>query len=86
MSVVDIQWSQVALDFEERPAVRLTFEVLLDPDDETGVIVIEARTFPARNLVSLLSTSPISFPLLDDRIREAGRVFTELVREHSAPF
>lgn len=78
-------WSQPSL-LESRPPVRLRFEALIDQDDQTVVLVVEATAFPERRLIALTSTSPIPFSDVEERARDLGREWTQLLREHTGPF
>lgn len=80
-----LSWSQPSL-LESRPPVRLRFEALVDPDDCTVVLVVEAVTFPERKLIALTSSSPVPFSEVEARARDLGREFTHLLREHTGPF
>lgn len=78
-------WSQPSL-LDSRPPVRLQFEALVDQDDCTVVLVVSATTYPDKRLIALQSSSPLPFHLVEERAREFGRSFTELLREHTGPF
>lgn len=80
-----LSWSQPSL-LESRPPVRIRFEALVDPIEETVVLSIEARAYPLAALIALTSTGPVRFDLVEDRARELGREFTDLLREHTGPF
>lgn len=84
--MTDLGWTQRSLDLGPPPALRLLLEVLLDPQEETAVISIEVRTFPTRELIALHSGGPIPFANIDSRIRDIGKTFTELLRDHTGPF
>jgi len=84
--VVDVSsWTQPDL-FESRTPLRVRLEVLLDPEDQTGVVVFEARSFPAQTLVALTSSSPVGYENLDATVRSIGRTFTEFLHQHTGPF
>lgn len=78
-------WSQPSL-LESRCPVRLRFDVLVDPVDETAVVAYEAVQFPSRTLIALWSTSPVALSEVEATVREAAREFTALIREHTGPF
>lgn len=84
--MTDIRWTQPSLDLGPRPAVRLLLEVLLDPQEESAIVSIEARTFPERSLVALSSRPSIAFSEVEAAVREMGAEFTALLRDHTAPF
>lgn len=84
--MTDTQWSQPSLDLGPRPAVRLLLEVLLDPQEELGIVSIEVRTFPERNLIALLSRPAVPYGEIEAVVRDVGREFTDLLREHTPPF
>lgn len=75
--VEPLSWSQPAL-FDTPLGVRWRFDVLLDHDDQTAVIVIEARSFPSQQLLAMESTFPVPLP----RAHEAFRTMLESFREH----
>lgn len=80
-----ISWTQPSLLDGPTP-MRIRFEALVDPVDETVVLVVEATQFPSRTLVALQSTPPIPFPEVEQRAKELGREFTALLRSHTGPF
>lgn len=84
--MTNVQWSQPSLDLGPRPAVRLVLEVLLDPQDETAVVSVEARTFPERTLVALYTSPPAPYFIAEEVVRLFGTDFTKLLREHTGPF
>lgn len=84
--MVDLSsWSQPAL-FTSPSAIRLRFDALVDPLEESVVFRVEARRYPANELVALLTSAPVAWPHVEERAREFGREFTDLLREHTGPF
>lgn len=84
--MVDIaSWEQPALFSTPKP-VRIRFDVLVDPLDETVILVIEAKDVLTGSLIALQSSSPVAFADAEWRAREFGVDFTRLLRDHTAPF
>lgn len=82
----NVEWSQPSLFLGPRPALRLLLEVLLDPQEETGVIAVEARTYPSRELVALKTSPPVPFADVERVARTFAVDFLTMLREHSGPF
>lgn len=83
--VDSLAWSQPAL-FDSHIPVRLRFDVLVDPQEETAVIAFEAVQFPEKRLIALESTGPVAFSAVEERVRGMATRFTALIREHTGPF
>lgn len=67
-------------------ALRLLFEVLVDHDADTAVISLIVCVPPTDKLVEFVSGPPVPMHNVEARVRELGREFTRMVREHTAPF
>lgn len=80
-----VSWSQPSL-LDGGIPMRLRFEVLIDPVDETAVLALEAREYPSATLVALEATGPVPYHRVEDVARELGAKFTAMLREHTAPF
>lgn len=83
--MVDISWEQPPL-FTVPKAVRIRFDALIDPIEESVVLFIEAREYPTRELLAMISSAPIAWEHVEERAREFGREWTALLREHTGPF
>lgn len=67
-------------------ALRLLFEVLVDHDADTAVISLIVCVPPTDKLVEFVSGPAVPMHNVEARVRELGREFTRMVREHTAPF